>query len=105
MSYAGARCRVYDPDALNTMGRAFDKAVKSLSNQSKADSNFRRNLARCIIRLFDEGERAPLHLSIIALSIVAGSGRKPVSSEYIAPLFPIGVLFPWALIGGPEPPK
>ena len=33
MNYAEPRCRVYDPDALNMMGRAFDKAVKGLSPQ------------------------------------------------------------------------
>jgi hypothetical protein len=81
MNYADTRCRIYDPDAISTMGRAFDKAVRDLSQQAKADPNIRRNVARCIIRLFDEGERAPLHLSIIALSIVVGDGPKPASKQ------------------------
>jgi hypothetical protein len=84
MNYAGARCRAYDPDAISTMGRAFDKAVRDLSQQAKADPNIRQNLARCVIRLFDEGERAPLPLAIIALSIV--DGRWNVSKERIAPV-------------------
>ena len=93
MNSAEPRCRVYDPDALNTMGRAFDKAVEGLSQRSEADPNIRGNLARCILRLFDEGERAPLDLSIIALSIIVGDGR-PASTERIAPFNRIGVLIP-----------
>ncbi len=92
MNSAEPRCQVYDPDALSTMGRAFDKAVRGLSPQSKTDPNIRQNLARCIVRLFDEGERAPLHLAIIALSIV--DGRRRVSKERIAPFYSIGVLIP-----------
>ena len=97
MNYAEPRCRVYDPDALSRMGQAFDKAISDLSPQVKADANIRRNLARCIIRLFDEGERAPLHLSLIALSVI----RRPASKERIAPFYPIGVLFPWDTDGQP----
>jgi hypothetical protein len=92
MNYAEPRCRVYDPDALDRMGRAFDKAVKGLSPEAKADPNIRQNLARCILRLFDECERSPLHLAIIALSIV--DGRWHVSKECIAPFYPIGALIP-----------
>jgi hypothetical protein len=99
MNSTVGRCRVYDPDALSMMGRAFDKAVKSLSTEAKADPNMRRNLARCILRLFDEGERAPLHLAIIALSIV--DGRWHVRKERIAPFYPIGVLFPSDTDGQP----
>ena len=101
MNYAEPRCRVYDPDALEIMGRAFDKAFSGLSPQSKADTNIRQNLARCIIRLFDEGERSPLRLSIIDLSIVVSDGRKPVSRERIAPFYPIGVLIPSDTDGQP----
>src|SRR5688572_11724535 len=90
MSYAGTRCRVYETEAIYTMARAFDKAVKNLAEQSKTDPNIRRQLAACIMRLFDEGERAPLHLSLIALSII----RRPASKERIAPFYPISVLFP-----------
>lgn len=92
MNYAERHCRVYDPDALTMMGRVFDKAVKGLSPEAKADPNIRQKLARCILRLFDEGESSPLHLAIIALSIV--DGRWHVSKERIAPFYPIGVPFP-----------
>ena len=92
MNYAEPRCRVYDPDALEIMGRAFDKAFSGLSPQFKSDPSIRQNLARCIIRLFDEGERSLLHLAIIALSIV--DGRWHVSKERIAPFYPIGALIP-----------
>jgi hypothetical protein len=67
-------------------GRAFDKAVKGLSPQAKADPNICQNLARCILRLFDEDERAPLHLAIIALSVV--DSRWHVRKESIAPFYP-----------------
>jgi hypothetical protein len=90
MRHAETRCRVYDLEAINTMGWAFEKAVRNLSEQSKKDPNTRRQLAACIMRLFDEGERAPLHLSLIALSII----RRPVSKERFAPFYPISVLFP-----------
>ena len=99
MNYAEPRCRVYDPDALSMMGRAFDKAVKGLSPEAQADPNICQNLARCILRLFDEGERAPLHLAIIALSVV--DGRWHVRKERIAPFYPIGVLFPSDTDGQP----
>jgi hypothetical protein len=99
MNSAEPRCRVYHPDALSTMGRAFDEAVRGLSPEAKADPNIRQNLARCILRLFDEGERVPLDLSIIALSVV--DGRRRVSKQRIAPLYPIGVLFPSDTDGQP----
>lgn len=83
------------------MGWAFDKAIRGLSEESKADPNIHRNLARCILRLFDEGERARLDLSIIALSIVANSGRRSASKEGIALFYPIGVLFPSDTDGRP----
>jgi hypothetical protein len=92
MNFAEPRCRVYDPDALEIMGRAFDKAFRGLSPQFKADPTIRSNLARCIIRLFDEGERSRLNLAIIALSIV--DGRWHVSKERMAPFNRIGVLIP-----------
>jgi hypothetical protein len=61
MNYAKPRSRVYDPEAMTMMGRAFDKAVKGLSPEAKADPNICRNLARCILRVFDEGETARLY--------------------------------------------
>jgi hypothetical protein len=61
MYYAEPRCRVYDSDAFTMMGRAFDKAVKGLPPEAKADPNIRRNLARCILQVFDEGETAGLY--------------------------------------------
>jgi hypothetical protein len=99
MNCAEPHCGVYDPDALSMMGRAFDKAVKGLSPEAQADPNICQNLARCILRLFDEGERAPLHLAIIALSIV--DGRWHVRKERIAPFYPISVLFPSDTDGQP----
>jgi hypothetical protein len=77
MSYAGMRYRVYEPEAIKTMGHAFDKALQSLSDQSKTDPNICQQLAACIMRLFDEGERAPLPLSVLALSII----RRPANKE------------------------
>ena len=61
MNYAEPRSRVYDPAAFAMMGRAFDKAVKGLSPEAKADPIIRRNLARCMLRVFDEGETARLY--------------------------------------------
>lgn len=84
MSYADTRCRIYDSEAINILGQAFDKAVWGLSEQSRTDPNTRRRLAICIMRLFDEGERAPLHLSVIALSIM----RRPFQQGMHAPLCP-----------------
>lgn len=81
MIYADTRCRVYDSAAINILGQAFDKAVEGLSEQSKTDPNTCRRLAACIVRLFDEGERAPLHLSLIALSII----QRPSSNDRFAP--------------------
>jgi hypothetical protein len=99
MNYAEPRCRVYDSDAFTMMGRAFDKAVKGLPPEAKADPDIRRNLARCIIRLFDEGERSFLHLAIIALSIV--DGRWHVRNERTAPFDRIGVQIPSDIDGQP----
>ena len=99
MNYAQRHSRLYDPDALDTMGRAFDRAVRVLSQQVKAEPSIHQNLAHCILRLFDEGERSPLHLAIIALSIV--DGRWHVRKERIAPFYPISVLFPSDTDGQP----
>jgi len=99
MNYAEPRCRVYDPDALEIMGRAFDKAFIGLSPQFKTDASIRQNLARCIIRLFDEGERSLLHLAITALSIV--DGRWHVRNERTAPFDRIGVQIPSDIDGQP----
>jgi hypothetical protein len=76
--------RVYDPAAINTMGWAFNIAYESLSEEAKGQPNIRRHLALCIIRLFDEGKRAPQDLSNIALSIVDEDRRKHVTKERIA---------------------
>lgn len=58
------------------MGRAFDKAFKGLSEESKRQPNMHRDLALCIIRLFDEGEIKPLRLSRMALAMVTVSDRR-----------------------------
>ena len=51
MNYAHRRGGFYDPDALNIVGGAFDKAIKGLSPEAKADPSIRRNLARCLFEL------------------------------------------------------
>jgi hypothetical protein len=61
MNYAKPRSRVYNPEAMTMMWRAFDKAVKGLSPEAKADPNIRRNLARCMLRVFDQDETARLY--------------------------------------------
>ena len=83
MRHAETRGRVYELEAINTMGRAFEKAVRSLSEQPKKDPNIRRQLAAGIMRLFDEGERAPLDLSLIALSIIQRPASKNVLHRFI----------------------
>jgi hypothetical protein len=99
MNYAERHGGFYDPDALNIVGGAFDKAIKGLSPEAKADPSIRRNLARCIFRFFDAGERSPLHLAIIALSIV--DARWHVSKERVAPSYRIGALIPSGTDGWP----
>jgi hypothetical protein len=99
MNYAERHGGFYDPGALNIVGGAFDKAVKGLSPEAKADPSIRQSLARCIIRLFDEGERSSLHLAIIALSIV--DERWHVSKERIASSYRIGALIPSGTDGWP----
>jgi len=61
MNYAEPRGRVWDAAAITMMGRAFDKAFKGLSPEAKADPTIRRNLARCMLRVFDQGETARLY--------------------------------------------
>jgi cytochrome P450 len=66
------------------MERAFDKAFEGLSQESKRQPNVRRDLALCIIRLFDEGESRPLRLSRMALAtatIVTASDESVSSME------------------------
>lgn len=94
------RCRVYDPEALNMMGRAFDKAVKGLSEQSKTKPHIRRNLALCIFRLFDEGENNSLCISRLALAIVTS---PPIAPEQVGSPFShsISVLIPSDTDGRP----
>ena len=100
MNSAVGRCRVYDPEALTTIGRAFDKAVRGLSEQSSRDPNIRRNLARCIIRLFDEGENNFLCISRLALVIVTSlpKAREQLGSPFSTS---ISVLIPSDTDGRP----
>jgi hypothetical protein len=86
--------RVYDSRAINTMGWAFDKAFEDLSEGSKRRPNVRRNLALCVIRLFDEGESNPLQLSRMALAINAFSDRKQANNGGIACSRTSSVLIP-----------
>lgn len=69
MNPTDTRCRVYDPEAVNMMGRAFDQGFEGLSEESKRKPHIRQDLALCIIRLFDEGERKPLRLARMAMTI------------------------------------
>lgn len=101
MNYAGARCRVYEPEAINTMGRAFDTALKSLSEQSKADSKFRRNLARCIIRVREHHYTCLLSLCPSWLALVESQSARNTLPRYILLVF-YSARTP---MGGPEPPK
>jgi hypothetical protein len=82
------------------MGRAFDKAVRALSDKSKADENTRRNLACCIIRLFDKGENNPLGLCMMALATVTTTANEPKHVRRRS-LNPIGVLIPSGTDGQP----
>jgi hypothetical protein len=105
VSSTDTRCRVYDPEAINTMAWAFDKAYEGLSEQSKRQPKMRQELALCIMRLFDEGERRPLRLSRMALTIatiVTGSDGQRVSNRAIARSNTIGVPFPSGTDGRPE---
>ena len=79
------RCRrVYGFEAMNTMEWAFNHAFEGLSEESKRQPNVRRDLALCIIRLFDQGESRPLRLSKMALAtatIVTASDESVSSME------------------------
>jgi hypothetical protein len=77
-------CRVYDSEALNTMGWAFDKALEDLSEGSKRRPNTERNLALSVIQFFDEGESNPLQLSRMALAIHTFSNRMLANNEGLA---------------------
>jgi hypothetical protein len=73
------------------MGYAFDQAFSGLSWQSRQQPYIRRDLALCIFRLFDGGERAPMRLARLALANVT----HPRHALTHAILFnPIGVPIP-----------
>jgi hypothetical protein len=102
MNAIDTRCRVYDPDAIETMGWAFDKAFEGLSQESKRQSNMRQELALCIMRLFDEGENRPLRLCRLALAIITiitDSNRKRVSNGVITCSSTFSVPFPLGTAG------
>jgi hypothetical protein len=80
MSSTDTRCRVYGPEAIETLGWAFDKALEGLSRESKRQPNMRRDLALCILRLFDSGENKPLRLSRKALAVVTDFDRTACSN-------------------------
>lgn len=81
MNSTDTRCRVYGPEAIETMGWSFDKALAGLSRESKRQPTMRRDLALCIIRLFDEGENKPLRLSRNALAEVTDIQRAACSNS------------------------
>jgi cytochrome P450 len=98
------RCRrVYGSEAMNIMERAFDQAFEGLSQESKRQPNVRRDLALCIIRLFDEGESRPLRLSRMALAtatIVTASDESVSSMEASLVETLLASRSPRALMGG-----
>jgi len=58
---------VYDPEALKTMGAAFDTVCQSFPPDLKHHEGARRRLALVIIRHMDRGERDATRLSELAL--------------------------------------
>jgi hypothetical protein len=103
MHSTDTRCRVYDPEAINMMGWAVDQAFDGLSEESKMKPHIRQDLALCIIRLFDEGEREALRLSRMAMSIatiITDSDGTRVPNRAIAHSNTgIGVPFPSGIDG------
>ena len=58
---------VYDPDALKTMGAAFDSVCQAFPPHLKRHEAARRRLALLILRHMDRGERDVARLSNLAL--------------------------------------
>ena len=58
---------VYDPDALKTMGAAFDAVCQAFPPNLKHHEAARRRLALLILRHTDRGERDVARLSNLAL--------------------------------------
>jgi hypothetical protein len=59
--------RVYDPDALKMMTRAFERARRSLPANFKDSERARRKLALLILRHVDRGEHDPVRLADMVL--------------------------------------
>ncbi len=58
---------VYDPDALKTMGAAFDSVCQAFPPHLKRHEAARRRLALLILRHMDRGERDVARLRELAL--------------------------------------
>ena len=58
---------VYDPEALKTMGTAFDAVCQAFPPNLKHHEAARRRLALLILRHMDRGERDVARLSNLAL--------------------------------------
>ena len=58
---------VYDPDALKTMGAAFDSVCQAFPPHLKRHEGARRRLALLILRHMDRGEHEVARLSDLAL--------------------------------------
>ena len=58
---------VYDPEALKTMGAAFDAVCQAFPPDLKRHEAARRRLALLILRHTDRGERDAARLSDLAL--------------------------------------
>jgi hypothetical protein len=68
---------VYDPEALRTMGAAFDTVCRAFPPDLKHHEGARRRLALLILRHMDRGERDVARLSDLALL----DFMRPLASE------------------------
>lgn len=58
--------RLYPPEVLAVMSRAFDEVCQSLPRQVNGNDDLREQLALLILRHVDDGEHDPIRLSEIA---------------------------------------
>ena len=68
---------VYDPEALKTMGVAFDTACRAFPPDLRDHEGARRRLALLILRHLDRGERDVTRLSDLAVL----DFMRPLASE------------------------
>lgn len=82
MYSAATGCRSYDPAAISNMAWAFEKALASLSLQSRQQPHIQLDLAVCIFRLFNEGETTPSRLARLALANVTNHRQGKRQTTY-----------------------